>query len=411
MSDLDTRIDGSPGSIRAVATWLRKDFGDSADELAGSVWQQRSRAASDWEGPAADGFSNAARTLGTKADDVKADAASIAALPEELATALTTAQNGMEQVRKDAAAGGLAVDGTIVRNPGPGPREAGPRPAADAAPGDHDAWQRADNQVKAHNAKVAVWNSCVSAANGHFQTWTSALEETATAWARWDKDLAGLAGNLITAKVEIAVVRKVAPILMAEADFQLEQASRARAHAEALKMPDGSVLPESRTAFYDFLDESKRLERLAPETRTQASNVELPKGLARGLLVVDVLTTGYAIKEDMESGESAAQATTSNVGGTLAAIGAATASGAYIGGVAGSFIPIPGVGTAVGVVGGAVVGAVVGSFTSGMIDGLWESGLDSFSDVGDAVMSGVEEVADLGNAVGDLASDAWNSIF
>ncbi len=58
-----------------------------------------------------------------------------------------------------------------------------------------------------------------------------------------------------------------------------------------------------------------------------------------------------------------------------------------------------------------MVGAVVGSFTSGMIDGLWDSGLDSLSDVGDAIGSGVDEVKDLGNAVGDLASDAWHSIF
>jgi hypothetical protein len=119
---------------------------------------------------------------------------------------------------------------------------------------------------------------------------------------------------------------------------------------------------------------------------------------------------------------AARRSVTSNVGGMLAGIGASAAAGAGIGAVVGSFIPVPGVGTAVGVVGGVVVGTVVGAFTSGAIDSLFDNGMDDLGDVGDALASGWQEVQDLGStigdagsavggAVGDFASDTWNSIF
>ena len=67
---------------------------------------------------------------------------------------------------------------------------------------------------------------------------------------------------------------------------------------------------------------------------------------------------------------------------------ASVAAGAVIG----SFIPVPGVGTAVGALGGAVVG----TFTSGAIDSLFENGLD----VGDALGRGKEAVTDTAKAIG-----------
>ena len=134
---------------------------------------------------------------------------------------------------------------------------------------------------------------------------------------------------------------------------------------------------------------------------------ELPKGVGRALGVLGVAATGYSIYDDIQSGESPAQATVSNV----AAMGASIAAGAYIGGVVGTAIPVPVVGTATGVVVGVVAGTVVGAFTSGVIDSAWENGLDSLGDAGNAVMDGLGEVADTGAAIGNLAEDAWDAIF
>ena len=72
MGDLETAIDGSPASIRAVSSWLRKDFGAASEELATSVFKQRSRAASDWQGEAGTAFQTRAGSL---ADPIRSPAA------------------------------------------------------------------------------------------------------------------------------------------------------------------------------------------------------------------------------------------------------------------------------------------------------------------------------------------------
>jgi hypothetical protein len=72
------------------------------------------------------------------------------------------------------------------------------------------------------------------------------------------------------------------------------------------------------------------------------------------------------------------------------------------GAVVGSFVPIPGVGTAAG----AVIGAGVGIFTSGAIDSLFENG----PDVGAAAEAGWDAVADTGEAIGDAAGSVGDAI-
>ena len=188
----------------------------------------------------------------------------------------------------------------------------------------------------------------------------------------------------------------------------LTRAAELRAHADALRTPDGRVTDPGR--FYDLMDEADRLDDAHPSARRALSSWELPKGLTRGLWVIDIATAGYGIASDWEE-EGAAQAITSNAVPAAASILAGTASGAYLGGVVGSFIPIPGVGTAAGVVVGAAVGTVVGAFTSGAIDSLFDSGADTLGDWGGAVVDGFEEVGDTFSAIGDGVGDVFDSIF
>jgi uncharacterized protein YukE len=408
MGDLDTEIEGEVANVRAVGRWLRQDLRGGFDDLATTVAQQRTDAAGDWQGEAGTAFSSRARELARSGDEGASLTGRVATLVDDLAEDMRTAKDAMTDVRTAARAGDLEVDGFTVRNPGDGPPSAGQSPAPDATPSEWDAWEARDAAVRRHNRKVEVWNQCVEDAAAAWDTWQRALEAAASAWQSHDKDYVGLSGQLISANIQLELVRRATPHLTGEVDRMLTRAAELRAHADALRTPDGRVTDPGR--FYDLMDEADRLDDAHPSARRALSNWELPKGLTRGLWVIDLATTGYSIASDWEE-EGPAQAITSNAVPAAASILAGTASGAYIGGVVGSFIPVPGVGTAAGVVVGAAVGTVVGAFTSGAIDSLFDSGADTLGDWGGAVVDGVEEVGETFSAIGEGVGDVFDSIF
>ncbi|WP_248581224.1 hypothetical protein [Nocardioides sp. InS609-2] len=263
--------------------------------------------------------------------------------------------------------------------------------------------------MQQHNAKVDVWNDCVELANAAWQRWLDALEAAADAWSKHDSTYVGLSGQLLSAGAQLELIRRATPALTGTVDHMLTRAQELRAHADAFKGPDGRISDPSR--FYDLLDEAERLDDAHPGARGALSNWELPKGLTRGLWAVDVAAAGYGIYSDWEEEEGPAQAITSNAVPAAASIGSAIVAGAATCAVVGSFIPIPGVGTAAGVVVGAAVGTVVGAFTSGAVDSLFDSGADSLGDWGGAVVDGVEEVGDTIGSVAEGVGDVFDSIF
>lgn len=406
MADLDTRIDGSPESIRAVGRWLTESFGDQADEMATSVFKARSDAAGAWEGPASTAFGDRATVLADAADAARASGVIAEREVEALAAALDTALNSMLGVRSRARAANLTVTGTLVHDPGPRLTLTGPAPGPDATPREADRYEELRQRVGRRDALVDAFEAACADAEAAFATWASAVEDAARSWVRWDKELVGLTADFLTGAASAALVLKVAPILMRQSEFHLSQAARLRQHAAAMTTPTGKIL--DRTHFFRLLDDAEAHRISAAQYADEARNVRIPKGIGRALGVLGVVATGYAIHEDMEEGESATQAAASNVGGLLAGMGAGALAGAPIGAAIGTAIPIPGVGTAVGLVTGAVVGSVAGAFTSGVIDSMFDNGVEN---VGAAVEAGLEEVGNLGEAVGDLASDAWDSIF
>jgi hypothetical protein len=408
VSDLNTEIEGSSASIRLVSTWLSSDLRPGFTGLGDVVAAQRTAAGSDWEGEAGRAFSGRAHTLATAADDGAAISGEVATTVDTLAIALDTAQSEMSEVRSTAAAGGLTVDGFWVRNPGSGPPSAGPAPAADASQAEKDAWDRADGAVAAHNAKVEVWDRCITQANTAFQNWQTALESGASAWSEHDSQYVGIAAQLLSSGVQLELIRRTTPILAGEVDNMLTRAGELRAHADAMRTPDGRVSDPGR--YYNLLDEARDLENTHPGARTGLNNWELPKGLTRGLWVLDVAAAGYGIHSDWDE-EGPAQAITSNAVPAVASIASGVAAGAATGAVVGSFIPVPGVGTAAGVVVGAGVGLVVGAFTSGAIDSLFDSGADTLSDWGGAVTDGVEEIGDTVSGLAEGAGEVFDSIF
>lgn len=408
MSDLDTEIKGSPASIRTVGTWLRSDLGPGLRDLGDTAAAQRSAAQGDWQGEAGTAFAARTHTLATSADKAAAISGSVATTVDVLATAMDSSQSAMAGVRDTARAGALNVDEFVVRNPGSGPPSAGPSPAADASPGESQAWQRADDAVQAHNAAVVVWDQCVTEADAAFTTWQDALAAAGSAWADHDTQYVGVASQLISAGIQLDLIRRTTPILVGEVDSMLSRAADLRAHAAAMTTPSGDVFDPAR--YYDLLDEADRLEAAHGPARGRLPGWELPRGLTRGLWVLDVAGAGYGIYSDWDE-EGPTQAIVSNAVPAAASIGSALLAGAGTGALVGSFIPIPGVGTAAGVVVGAGVGLVVGAFTSGAVDSLFESGADSLGDWGGAVSDGFGEIGDTAGGIKDGVGDVFDSIF
>ena len=333
MADLDTEIEGEVSSVRAVGRWLQQDLRSGFDGLATTVAQQRTDAAGDWQGEAGTAFAGRARELAQSGDEGATVTGQVATLVDDLAEDMQTAKDAMADVRTKAREGDLEVDGFTVRNPGDGPPSAGQSPAPDATPGEWDAWEAKDAAVRDHNRKVEVWNQCVEDATAAFDAWQRALEAGASRLAEARQGLRRPRRPAVSANIQIEPVRRATPHLTGEVDRMLQRAAELRAHADALRTPDGRVTDPSR--FYELMDEADRLDDAHPSARRALGNWELPKGLTRGLWVIDLATTGYAIVSDWEE-EGPAQAITSNAVPAAASILAGTASGAYIGGVVGA---------------------------------------------------------------------------
>lgn len=408
MGDLDTEIEGEVAQVRAVGRWLRQDLRTGFDDLATTVAQQRADAAGDWQGEAGTAFSSRVRELAQSADEGAAITGHVSTLVDDLAEDMQTVKDAMADVRANARKGDLEVDGFMVRNPGGGPPSAVQSPAPDATPSEWDAWKALDDAVREHNRRVEVWNRCLEEATAAWDAWQRALEAGASAWQRHDSQYVGISGQLLSAGIQLELIRRANPQLVGEVDRMLSRAADLRAHAAALQTPGGRVLDS--THYFDLLDEADRLEDAHPAARRALSNWELPRGLTRGLWAIDVAAAGYGIHSDWDA-EGPPQAIASNAIPAATGVGASILAGMGAGALVGSFVPIPGAGTVAGVMVGAVVGAAIGTFSSGMVDSLFDSGADTLGDWGTAVIDGIDEVSDTIGAVTDGVGDLFDSIF
>lgn len=89
--DLDTFLPGRPGSIGAVAEWLRVTLRDETSAHADTLYAQRTEAASAWEGDAGDAFGSRVSTVARVSDDVSAAAVTQGQSLDTLAAALRSA--------------------------------------------------------------------------------------------------------------------------------------------------------------------------------------------------------------------------------------------------------------------------------------------------------------------------------
>ncbi|NRQ49488.1 hypothetical protein [Aeromicrobium stalagmiti] len=404
--DLETFIPGVPGSIEAVAEWLRVTLRDKAADHADTTYAQRNESGSAWEGEAGEAFGSRLSTLASASDDVSAAAVTQGQSLDTLAAALRSAQSEAGRARTHASGGGLTVSGMTVINPGPGPSRP-IAPSADAPQPLIDAHNERVETYDEHQLKVTCWNETVEIAQGAFDDWDEALVSAGERWQSNAGNLASLTQGFLAAGLGGASAAARASRFHGKANLHRSNISSLRGHVGALTNPDGTTRGSS-TRINQLLDEIDDAKIKAADAHASGMTAKPSAGVSKLLNRLGYAAAIYGTYDDYANGgESLPQAVTSNAGGLVAGM----VAGAYIGGAIGTAIPVPILGTAVGALSGALIGAGVGIFTSGMIDSLWENGVDGLEDVGGAIVDGGKEVVDTVKDVGGLAKDGWNAVF
>lgn len=405
--NLDTDIPGKPADITAVSDWLRATFGQHCSDLATTVYQQRSLAASEWTGSAATAFHSRVTTLGDAADKVSDRATAMANRLDTLATALSTAHTTMHGIRTTAAAAGLAVAGTVIERPGPAPADPGAKPDADADQATVDAWNEANDAVAEHNKLVTAWNTAVTDADDAHEAWREAIEE-ADKLTEERQRFIHVSSEFLEETVKGGLELKQGSILKAQAKFYEDLSAQTLADRDALVTEDGKVVDPD--AYYELDDAARDYATKATTTLEEGRLPELPKGLGYGLTVVGGAATAYITYDEIKHGEDPTEAIVANGVG----FGASVLAGTEVGGMVGTAIGGP-VGTVVGAGVGAVTGVVVGAFTTGAITSMWDHAGDGLDAVGGALEDGGKDVVNTfvgtGEAIGDGAKAVWHGLF
>ena len=382
---IDTEITGTPGSIRSAAAWLEDTLAAAVGRGAEALAASRRLAASDWHGETGDAFVASLGRAVPQVDQVQDGSEQVAGCFRDYAGDLERCQHRMAAIRDDARGAGLTVAGFVVQEPGAGPARPGD-PPQDPTPSQADAYDADVAAYNQHQDLIKTYNGLVERADEVWKDLERAWErvsskDRALDGASWTFTLTDIAGGLAGAVLDIN-----GSALRGNAQYF------SNLSAEYLTRLRNQTRVTNATQFYDDLRHWGETANSSADDAARAAKL-LKLGKATPLAVGGVLT-GVGIWYDIEhGGESVEQAVTSNVGGFAASVAAGAVVGTVIGGP---------VGTVVGV----VVGAGVGVFTSGMIDGLWESG----GDVGDALMAGVDTLADTGGALLDGASDVGGAI-
>lgn len=374
---IDTELKGSPDSIDSAARWLDRTLGAAVGGGGELVATARSVASSDWDGAAATGFVSRMGVAVEKFDLVHDSVSSAARELAAYADTLRRLQARMAEIRASARAAGLTVSAYVVEPPGAPPTHPGPDPVGRVSPTLVDAHAAALDAFAAHQARVEAYERLAAAA-------AAVREELLGGALAVEDEYRGLSGSgLALTALDIAGGFGVGAVEL--------HSTFGRGTGEGLiKQADDYIdlIKRDASGFGNHdLEHWDERRRVGTDMVRQADEVDRGAKVTSWKLGGALAVVGVGL--DLAAGESPAQAVVSNGGGLAASV----IAGAGTGAVVGSFIPVPGVGTAVG----AVVGAGVGVFTSGAIDSLFEDG----PDVKDAWDAGVESLTDTGGAIVD----------
>ncbi|GAA2781716.1 hypothetical protein [Saccharopolyspora taberi] len=385
---VDTKIEGSPESIRGVGYWLRDAMANAVSDAATQIYNSRNSADAGWQGPASDAFRAKMTAAAQKTEQFSSAVIAASQGIDAYAAELQRAQDDMRAVRERAAAAGLTVNGDVIEDPGPGPAAPGASPTGAAATPDAvAAHESAMAASQAHATKVAAYNTAKndSDAARHLaklgaDTLKNVWNDVTQKWFIVVGDLTNGAAGTLAAK-HSSILGKQSQFLADESAKLLERARNAPAGTTPAQLYRDADL--GRAAAYQ-----------ADDVAAAAKNVD--GNAAKWGLRAGGALAAAGVVYDIANGKPVAQAIVSGGVG----FGASVAAGAAIG----TMIPVPVVGTAVGAIGGAVVGV----FASGAVDSLWQNGI---GDVGGAIEDGAKAVGDTANAIGGLAKGAWDAVF
>lgn len=408
MNDLDTSFEADEAGIRALGSWMRGSVTDAlAVSTSALTFAREDRGA--WSGPSADAFRSRMTSVLSSSDDGVTATGQAASGLERFADAIAGLRARVGQVRERAAGSGLALTPTSIVRPAE-PASLPPTPDDTATPAEARAYADARTARDVAVSKQTAF----SEASADMSAVRADLQSAVVDLDRAVADVRGLlipAIDFITGAGLGILFDKGAVAMRGQATGMLQDAAKLRA---ATVRPGAALAPR---LFYDDLDRAGQLVAGSKSVTDDAARL-VRAGKAAGWIVGGVLA-GVSIYQDMEAGESTAQAVVSNGGGFVASVGAGAAVGAALGTI------VPGPGNVIGAVAGAVVGGAVGIVTSGAIDSFFENGWD----VGTALSNGVSDLADTGAALWDLGdqgrvaageaisragdglSDAWDSIF
>jgi hypothetical protein len=371
MSGFDTRVEGSPGNVRAAASWLRGDLKTAVSGAGDDIVAARSAAMSGFHGLAGQAYADYDKTILTQVDGHTDTIGSAADVFDAYATRLEQCKDRMEAFRGAATTAGLTVTGTVIHEP----------PAAKAVPPMYgpvtpEMQASYDQQMAAHDdaaGKVAVYDQILSDATNEstsFVDWVDAnltinidAFDTPAVDALWEV-VKSNAGNLGVA-------------IATEGGSQaLEgRSNRLKGEAEDLRKARRSGNP------------ARRALGNAPETPGRIRDLlEEAKWLGKGGKLLGPVGIAYDAYNGLES---------DNPGGGLLAAGLGAGATALV--IATAPVSVP----TVVVVGGAVVVGVGVSY--GVTKG-WDALPDGFTDPVDDFVGGAWD------GTKDLAGDGWSEV-
>ncbi|GAB1516839.1 hypothetical protein [Actinophytocola sp. KF-1] len=343
---LDTKIKGNPGSLHALADWLRDTLADEVHTAVTQAFRARTNTEADWTGPAAEAFRGRMTTGGKKADEVADDAKTGFKWAERAAADLESHKRRMDAVRADAQKAGLTVVADGIVEPGAAPA----KPQAGAT---QQQVQDYNTAAAAHGRQVAAYNKA-KADIDKIRNDMSAKEMTVRNFL---DDLIGKAPFNAAALANDSyigyVMGKRAQKYLGRQQSLMNMAEKyARSHPT-----NGSTY---RGHGGDLQRDIRVKQGLAHQVRN-AGGKAIRAG--RVVPVVGAAISAGVLWWDLEHGKPPTKAITSAVVSTAAGMG----GGAIIGGaVGGTFGNVP------GAIAGGVGGMVVGLGAGALYDTWWD---------------------------------------
>ena len=114
---IETLVEGEPGDVTAVGTWLRSTLRTNTDTAGDQQSDARTAARGSWEGLAAEGYQDFSRPIVTATDNHAGRIGRAATAFDDYAARLGTMKSTMSGLRSRATLGGLTVSGTVIHEP------------------------------------------------------------------------------------------------------------------------------------------------------------------------------------------------------------------------------------------------------------------------------------------------------